>query len=106
MPARMVVELPAGHKVYFGGSGSETGLAEVSVADDIATATGEKFKGALGALADLVGTLEKSVSAMPRRPDKFEMEFGAKLTSECNLWIVSGEGEAEFRVKLSWGKGE
>ena len=53
MPARMVVELPAGHKVYFGGSGSETGLAEVSVADDIATATGEKFKGALGALADL-----------------------------------------------------
>jgi len=34
------------------------------------------------------------------------MEFRASLTGECDLWIVSGEGEAEFKVKLAWGKGE
>jgi hypothetical protein len=34
------------------------------------------------------------------------MEFGATLSSECDLWIVSGHGEAEFKVTLSWGKAD
>jgi hypothetical protein len=34
------------------------------------------------------------------------MEFGAKLSTDCNLWIVSGEGEAEFKVTLSWEKSD
>jgi hypothetical protein len=34
------------------------------------------------------------------------MEFRASLSGECDLWIVSGDGEAEFKVKLAWGKGE
>ena len=106
MSTRMLVELPSGHKVIFGGAGTETGLAEVGLAADFAAASGDKFKAALGALADLVGALEASVDSMARRPDKFEMEFGAKLSSSCDLWIVSGDGEAEFKVKLTWGKGE
>ncbi|MBY0297813.1 MAG: hypothetical protein K2X71_17555 [Methylobacterium sp.] len=32
------------------------------------------------------------------------MEFRASLTGECDLWIVSGETEAEFKVTLTWGK--
>ena len=43
---------------------------------------------------------------MARRPDKFEMEFGASLSGDCDLWIVSAEGKAEFKVKLAWGKHE
>ena len=34
------------------------------------------------------------------------MEFGASLTGDCNLWVVAGEGKAEFKVKLAWNKGE
>jgi hypothetical protein len=60
----------------------------------------------MGSLADLVTALEESVGRMARRPEKIEMEFKASLTAECDLWIVSGEGEAEFTVKLAWGKGE
>jgi hypothetical protein len=30
------------------------------------------------------------------------MEFGATLSGDCDLWIVSGHGEAEFKVTLSW----
>jgi len=41
---------------------------------------------------------------MAHRPEKVEMEFSASLTAECDLWIVSGEGEAEFKVTLAWGK--
>jgi Trypsin-co-occurring domain 1 len=106
MSARMIIELPAGHKVLLGGRGPETGLAEAGFGEDIAKATSEKFKRALGSLADLVAALEESVGRMVHRPDKIEMEFGATLSGECDLWIVSGEGEAEFKVTLSWGKSD
>jgi hypothetical protein len=106
MPAQMVVELPGGSKVLFGGRGATRGLSEVGIGAEIATATSDRFKAALGSLAELVAVLEKSVGDMVHRPDKVEMEFGASLSGECDLWIVSGEGEAEFKVKLSWGKEE
>jgi hypothetical protein len=72
----------------------------------VVSAASGKFKSALGSLADLVTALEESVGQMLHRPDKVEMEFGATLTADCDLWIVSGEGEAALKVTLSWGKGD
>jgi hypothetical protein len=106
MSARIVVEMPDGRKVYVGGGGQDVGLAEVSFAQDAAKAAGAKFQAALGSLGWIVETLEQSVGQMAKRPDKVEVEFSASLTTECNLHIVSGEAEAEFKVTLTWGKGE
>jgi hypothetical protein len=106
MPAKMVVELPSGDKVYFGGEGPATGLAEVADDGEVAKIAGGKFERALGSLGTLVATLERTVGAMAKRPDKVELEFGASLTTECDLWIVSGEGTAEFKVTVAWGKGD
>jgi hypothetical protein len=99
----MIVELPSGAKIHFGDE-PPTGLSEVGVAEDIAKITSEKFKAALAALAGLVAALEDSVGQMVHRPDKVEMEFGASLSGDCDLWVVSGEGKADFKVKLAWGK--
>jgi hypothetical protein len=106
MAAKMVVELPDGKQLIFGGRGPTSGLSEVGIGDEIARAASSTFKGALGTLASLVQMLEDSVGRMEHRPDKVEMEFRASLSGECDLWIVSGDGEAEFKVKLAWGKGE
>ena len=105
MSAQTIIELPEGRKLYFGGD-AKKGLSEVSAKGKIATITTEKFKSALGSLGELVKILESSVGNLPKRPDKIEMEFGAKLSTDCNLWIVSGEGEAEFKVTLSWEKSD
>jgi hypothetical protein len=105
MSAPTVIDLPDGKKLYFGGD-AKKGLSEVSAKGKIATVTTEKFKSALGSLGELVKILEASIGDLPKRPDKIEMEFGAKLSTDCNLWIVSGEGEAEFKVTLSWEKGD
>lgn len=102
MPAQIVVELSEGKKLYFGGD-QNARLAEVSAKGRLAAMTTENFKSALGSLGELVRILEDSVGNLPKRPDKVEMEFGASLKGDCNLWIVSGEGEADFRVTLSWG---
>jgi uncharacterized protein YfiM (DUF2279 family) len=106
MAARMIVELPSGNKVLFGGKGGNAGLSEVALRDDVAKATAERFQRALGSLADITSAVEQAIGQMARRPEKFEMEFSASLTAECDLWIVSGEGEAEFKVTLAWSKGE
>jgi hypothetical protein len=104
MSTRMIVEFPDGQQILFGGTGSGTGLSEVGVEEEIAKRTEAAFKSGIGAIGKLVTTLEESVDAMPKRPDKIEMEFGATLSADCKLWIVSGKGDYAFKVKLS-GRG-
>jgi hypothetical protein len=96
--------MPSGNKVILGRGGPVSGLTEVSLAGDVATATAEGFKKALGGLGDLVAMMEEKLGQLPHRPQKVEMEFRASITADCDLWIVSGEGEAEFKVTLTWGK--
>ncbi|MGJ4942921.1 CU044_2847 family protein [Bradyrhizobium sp. HKCCYLS1011] len=103
MPARMIVEFPDGAKVHFGKEPT-AGLAEVGIGEEIATATSEQFKAALGSLAHLVGALEDALKRLQRLPDKVEMEFGASLSGKCDLWVVAGDGKADFKVKLAWEK--
>ncbi|MGH6842541.1 MAG: hypothetical protein ACREDV_10690, partial [Methylocella sp.] len=62
-----------GQQILFGGTGTGTGLSEVGLGDEIATRTEAAFKSGLGAIGKLVTTLEESVGAMPKRPDKIEL---------------------------------
>jgi hypothetical protein len=104
MSAQMVVELTNGNKLLFGGHGAVRSLSEVTIGEETAKVTAGDFKAALASLADLVGMLQQTVGHMEKRPAKVEMEFGASLSGECDLWIVSGTAEAEFKVTLTWGK--
>ena len=61
-----------------------------------------QLEAALETLGELVILLEKHVGAMVSRPSKVEIEFGATVSGEGNLWVVSGKGEAEFKVSLAW----
>jgi hypothetical protein len=100
----MIVEFANGNKIIFGRGGGVTGLSEVSLVGDVAKATADGFRSALGTLGDLVAMMQDKIGRMPHRPEKVEMEFRASISGECDLWIVSGDGEAEFKVKLTWGK--
>jgi hypothetical protein len=102
--AKIVVETPGGGKLYVGGGAQAAGLSEVSFAEEATKAAGTKFQAALGSLGWIVETLEKSLGEITKRPEKVEVEFSASVTTECNLHIVSGEVDAEFKVTLTWGK--
>jgi hypothetical protein len=104
MSARIEVELTNGSKVLFGKREAAGRSSEVPSRVETANVTAYTFKIALGSLAEVVEMLEHAVASMANRPEKVEMEFGASLSSECNLWIMPGAGDAEFRVKLTWGR--
>lgn len=102
------IELASGRTVYVGAqSAAVSGLSqltEVSLRAAAPVASAAQFEGALGSLGELVGVMQKQVAALIERPSKIEIEFGASLTGECNLWVVSGTGAAEFKVTLTWEK--
>lgn len=97
----IVVDLENGGQLYFGASKSG-GLREVSASDEVRKMARGQFEKALGSLGALVATLESQVASLPARPGKVELEFGASLSGKADLWIVSGDGKAEFKVKLTW----
>ena len=103
MTARMIVEMADGSKIHFGRM-PQGGLGEVSIADDAAKVAEAAFAKGLGALAGLVKIVEAAVEGIAKKPDKVEVEFRASISGECNLWVVSGDAEAEFKVTLAWGK--
>lgn len=105
MSAHIIVQFGDGSKIILAKNGPVTGLSQVGI-EDVAEATSEKFKAALGSLANLILAVEESVGRMENRPDRIEMEFRASLSAECDLWIVSGDGEAEFKITLGWGTSE
>ncbi len=104
MTPRMIVELPGGNKLYFAGQEQGRGLREAAVAATVQTASAETFQAALGTLAELVGALETAVGRMVRRPDKVQIELGASLSGKCDLWVVSGNAAADFKVTLAWDR--
>lgn len=95
------VELPNGKTLLFGGN-DQAGLREVSKVSKFPKVAASEFEDALGTLGDLVALLQKQVGALVSRPSKVEMEFSASLSGTCDLWVVSGEGKGEFKVKLTW----
>jgi hypothetical protein len=105
MPQRLQVEFPDGRKLLFGKAPDDQGLQEVSVSQTVVTQGAAALEKGLSTLGDLCGMLDAAVSKMPKAPKKIEMEFRAQLSGEADLWVVSGDAEAEFTVKLSWENG-
>ena len=102
MASEVVIEFDNGRKLYFGGGAARGGLQEASAGSKALSASKDKFEAALGTLGDLITAMEKSLASVAKKPTKVEMEFGASLKGDCDLWIVSGEGTAEFKVTLTW----
>ncbi|MGI4977414.1 MAG: CU044_2847 family protein [Janthinobacterium lividum] len=105
MPDIIKVKFASGNTVQFGNP-QGGGLSPVGMRDAVAEKAAETFDRALGALGDVVARLEAAIGGLPRRPDGVEVEFSASLKGDCDLWVVSGEAEAEFKVTLKWDRKE
>ncbi len=102
MPARIIVDLGEGQIALFGGK-PEPGTPDAAV-NNYTRADAGDLAGAFAAIAKVAAGVEAAIDALPRKPGAIEIEFGATLSQECDLWIVPPNASAEFRVRLSWGK--
>ena len=69
MSLPMVVKIAGGNKIILGRGAAVTGLSEVSLVGDVARATADGFKSALGTLGDLVSMMDEKIGRMPHRPE-------------------------------------
>jgi hypothetical protein len=53
----------------------------------------------IGEVAEMVF---EAVKSKVINPDKITLEFGAALKGGVNLYIVSGNADATFKVSLAW----
>lgn len=100
MSETIIVEINNGKKIFFGGDETPSGRELTS--SRTATAVAGKLGDAMDALGDVVAEIQKGIAKLASKPGKIDVEFGVSLTSKGDLWIVSGEGKAELKVKLSW----
>lgn len=103
MAARIIVDMSGGRIVLFGGA-PETGRPDASPSDGFTRASADEFSAALFSIGEIAKAFEASIDAMPKRPRNIDIEFGATLSDECDLWIVGEGADPEFRVTLSWGE--
>jgi hypothetical protein len=111
MPVATVVELPNGGKLIFGQAPAGGGFVDVgAVTDKLGQAATDKlrqvalenFKKTLASLGDVIQLVEDSVGRITGSAKSVEVEFGVALKGECDLKLVSGSAEAEFKIKVTW----
>lgn len=92
------LELPDGSVIY--AEVTPIGGTDVSVRDKLRLDDADEMLRRVGRWA-----LEVVRTALPERPDEFELEFGMKLGVKGGsaFWILTeATGEASFRVCMRW----
>lgn len=74
------------------------------------SATGEKrlddVLRKIGTIAEAVSGQIRDLADTPAAPSTAEVEFGLSVSAEADAVIIKGNGEATFKVKLTWtGRG-
>ena len=94
------VELPDGSVIY--AQVTPIGGTDVSVRDKLRLDQADEMLRRVGRWA-----LDAVRTALPERPDEFELEFGMKLGVKGGsvFWILTeATGEASFRVCMRWNR--
>lgn len=64
----------------------------------------ESFDKVSGSLKKIAEAMERQLASMTRRPDKVQLEMGAQLKGNADLWLVAGEATAHMKITLAWDK--
>lgn len=95
-----------GQKVFIEGDLPKDGgkMIAASPGKTIVEAT-SSFEQTLDPIMAFAGKIMERVAGLKiEKPDSLELEFGIKLSGAVNFWVISGTGEGNINLKLSWNK--
>ncbi|GIF99495.1 CU044_2847 family protein [Catellatospora citrea] len=81
--------------------GERDELVEAGVGDHITTAR-DSFQTMMSRLRPVIQTVTDQVSSLPRRPDKFTVEIGIKITAESGVVIAKAASEGHLTLTMEW----
>jgi len=93
-----------GKKVYIEGEIPAASGAFIADAGDKAViAALDSFDNTMEPVFTFVRSIVTKINKIEiGKPTDVEIDFGIKLTSAVNCWIISGTGEGSINLKLSW----
>ncbi|MEW2519886.1 CU044_2847 family protein [Actinacidiphila alni] len=80
-------------------------LVPVAGGGRVARAAGTALKQVLKPLVPVLESVHGTVSAVRPRPESVTVELAVKISSDLQLGIVSGNGEASMTVSATWALG-
>jgi hypothetical protein len=80
------------------------GERDVARGDNLINTSTEAISNAMMTIYGMSRRVVRTVNAIPviDRPDAVEVEFGLKLTTDANAFVVNAGVEAQVNVKLTW----
>lgn len=81
------------------------GTEEVSIsAENIRQRSEEALDNAISSIKHLTEKLQDTLATIDpvRRPNELTIEFGLKLTTDANAFVVNAGVEGHFTVKIKW----
>lgn len=81
------------------------GVRQVSLKrEDLGVESGKAIDSAMNTIYNTATRVNKTIEELAVKPSQVEVEFGIKLIAETGAIIAKAGGEANFNIKLIWGK--
>jgi hypothetical protein len=106
--ARVVQYSTTHGPIYIEVSGAEThapGTRKATIGDstkDYVNKAAATFEDALANAFMAANAFVENASKLHVRPNELNIEFGLKISGEFDLFVVSGNSEANFVIKMKW----
>jgi len=83
----------------------DRGRSPVSKKSGVPEEATKEFEKALDGVKPAADLILQKLQNFTSKPDNIEIDFGIKMSAEAGAIIATTAVEANFTVKLSWGKG-
>ena len=95
-------EVENGKSVVIEIEGAKKGLVPAASSGGVIAKSKKSFEQALDTIGPIAGKLFTHLKEFPKEPEQINIEFGLKMGFETGVVIASGNGEANFKVSLTW----
>jgi len=90
-----------GHSIFVEVSSKRSGVEKIGRAENGVRHVSKLFEQTLSHVGSAGRAVLKAFQEL-NHPSGIELEFSLRFSADIEAFVISGEGEAEFKLKLAW----